>query len=176
MISRRPSVSSHSRLTGECWIWISFQAPATMKSCVQAAWLMTVAIGNLIIVVIAEARFFASQVCNCERGILALKISWSALMFYAEVSCKWWFLHLLQSARYFLKGQPIGIASTTGFRWEYPPRALSPFSCIACRTHSSTARWAHSGWVDVTHCAWKVDLAIMPNEKCITGEVLRNKL
>lgn len=37
------------------------QAPATMKSCVQAAWLMTVAIGNLIIVVIAEARFFASQ-------------------------------------------------------------------------------------------------------------------
>ncbi|XP_071822395.1 solute carrier family 15 member 2-like [Apostichopus japonicus] len=37
------------------------QAPATMKSCVQAAWLMTVAIGNLIIVIIAEAKFFTSQ-------------------------------------------------------------------------------------------------------------------
>lgn len=37
------------------------QAPATMKSVLQAAWLLTVAVGNLIVVIIAEAKFFNRQ-------------------------------------------------------------------------------------------------------------------
>lgn len=38
------------------------QAPTTMKSLLQAVWLLTVAFGNLIVVVIAEAHFFDRQV------------------------------------------------------------------------------------------------------------------
>jgi dipeptide/tripeptide permease len=33
-----------------------------MKSVLQAGWLLTVAFGNLIVVIIAEAKFFDSQV------------------------------------------------------------------------------------------------------------------
>ena len=34
----------------------SIQAPSTMKSVVQAAWLWTVAFGNLIVIIVAEAK------------------------------------------------------------------------------------------------------------------------
>lgn len=37
------------------------QAPASMKSCLQAAWLMTVAFGNLIVVIEAESHVFTNQ-------------------------------------------------------------------------------------------------------------------
>ena len=37
------------------------QAPASMKSCLQAAWLMTVAFGNLIVVIEAESHLFTNQ-------------------------------------------------------------------------------------------------------------------
>lgn len=37
------------------------QAPKSMKSLMQAAWLMTVAIGNLIVLIIAEGHFFDKQ-------------------------------------------------------------------------------------------------------------------
>ncbi|XP_069172199.1 solute carrier family 15 member 2 isoform X2 [Procambarus clarkii] len=37
------------------------QAPSSMKSVLQAAWLLTVSFGNLIVVIIAEAKFFKSQ-------------------------------------------------------------------------------------------------------------------
>lgn len=37
------------------------QAPASMKSLLQASWLLTVAFGNVIVVIIAEAKFFQSQ-------------------------------------------------------------------------------------------------------------------
>lgn len=37
------------------------QAPATMKSLLQACWLLTVAFGNIIVVIIAEAKIFQSQ-------------------------------------------------------------------------------------------------------------------
>uniref|UniRef100_A0A336KPU9 Oligopeptide transporter 1 n=2 Tax=Culicoides sonorensis TaxID=179676 RepID=A0A336KPU9_CULSO len=37
------------------------QAPQSMKSVLQAAWLLTVAFGNLIVVIIAEAKAFKSQ-------------------------------------------------------------------------------------------------------------------
>jgi solute carrier family 15 (oligopeptide transporter), member 1 len=37
------------------------QAPATMKSLLQACWLLTVAFGNVIVVIIAEAKIFHSQ-------------------------------------------------------------------------------------------------------------------
>jgi solute carrier family 15 oligopeptide transporter 1 len=35
-----------------------------MKSVLQAGWLLTVAFGNLIVVIIAEAKFFDSQVLS----------------------------------------------------------------------------------------------------------------
>ena len=35
-----------------------------MKSVLQAGWLLTTAFGNLIVVIIAEAKFFDSQVCS----------------------------------------------------------------------------------------------------------------
>lgn len=38
------------------------QAPVTMKSLLQACWLLTVALGNLIVVVVAEVSFFDTQV------------------------------------------------------------------------------------------------------------------
>lgn len=37
------------------------QAPASMKSLLQASWLLTVAFGNVIVVIIAELKFFQSQ-------------------------------------------------------------------------------------------------------------------
>ncbi len=37
------------------------QAPESMKSVIQAAWLLTVAFGNLIVIIIAEARAFDDQ-------------------------------------------------------------------------------------------------------------------
>ncbi|XP_069688352.1 peptide transporter family 1 isoform X4 [Periplaneta americana] len=37
------------------------QAPVSMKSVLQAGWLLTVAFGNLIVVIVAEAKFFDSQ-------------------------------------------------------------------------------------------------------------------
>lgn len=37
------------------------QAPASMKSVLQACWLLTVAIGNILVVVIAKLKFFEAQ-------------------------------------------------------------------------------------------------------------------
>ncbi|XP_063241004.1 peptide transporter family 1 isoform X2 [Bacillus rossius redtenbacheri] len=37
------------------------QAPVSMKSVLQSGWLLTVAIGNLIVIIIAEAKFFSRQ-------------------------------------------------------------------------------------------------------------------
>lgn len=38
------------------------QAPVTMKSVMQACWLLTTAFGNLIVVIIESARFFEDRV------------------------------------------------------------------------------------------------------------------
>ena len=37
------------------------QAPASMKSVLQAAWLLTVAFGNIIVIIVAEAKAFDEQ-------------------------------------------------------------------------------------------------------------------
>merc|ERR1719391_804474 len=37
------------------------QAPASMKSVLQAAWLLTVAFGNIIVIIVAEAKAFNDQ-------------------------------------------------------------------------------------------------------------------
>lgn len=37
------------------------QAPTSMKALMQACWLLTVTFGNIIVVIIAEAKFFKSQ-------------------------------------------------------------------------------------------------------------------
>jgi dipeptide/tripeptide permease len=41
-----------------------------MKSVMQSAWLMTVAFGNLIVVIIAEAQIFDKQVPNTAHDVL----------------------------------------------------------------------------------------------------------
>lgn len=41
---------------------LPLQAPVSMKSILQAAWHLTVAGGNFIVIIITEARFFESQV------------------------------------------------------------------------------------------------------------------
>lgn len=38
------------------------QAPVSMKSLMQSVWLITVAFGNLVVVIVAEAKIFSSQV------------------------------------------------------------------------------------------------------------------
>ena len=49
-------------IKGKClWQLTAFlvgclQAPSTMKSVIQAAWLLTVAFGNLIVIIVAEAK------------------------------------------------------------------------------------------------------------------------
>ncbi|KAK8772457.1 hypothetical protein V5799_024297 [Amblyomma americanum] len=50
------------------------QAPSSMKSVLQAAWLLTVAVGNLIVVIVAEARFFhvASSESFMYSGLMTL--------------------------------------------------------------------------------------------------------
>lgn len=57
------------------------QAPLTMKSLLQAAWLMTVALGNLIVAIIAEAKIFDRQVREKPH-----------LFFYIVLIC-WLFYH-----------------------------------------------------------------------------------
>ena len=39
------------------------QAPASMKAICQAAWLWTIAFGNLVVVIIAKSKLFDNQVC-----------------------------------------------------------------------------------------------------------------
>ena len=41
-----------------------------MKSVLQAAWLLTVAFGNVIVIIIAEAKAFDSQVFTSNLYIL----------------------------------------------------------------------------------------------------------
>lgn len=43
-------------------ICTSLQAPVSMKSVMQSAWLLTVAFGNLIDVIVAAAKIFDEQV------------------------------------------------------------------------------------------------------------------
>jgi solute carrier family 15 oligopeptide transporter 1 len=42
--------------------WILIQAPASMQSVMQAAWLLTIAFGNLIVILVAEAKGIPRQV------------------------------------------------------------------------------------------------------------------
>lgn len=46
------------------------QAPTSMKSVLTAAWLLTVAFGNLIVVIVAEAKGFDSQVILYDMYII----------------------------------------------------------------------------------------------------------
>ncbi|XP_015121524.1 peptide transporter family 1 isoform X2 [Diachasma alloeum] len=58
------------------------QAPVTMKSLLQAAWLMTVAFGNLIVVIIAEAKIFDRQALEffLFAGLMVLDMLIFAIM------------------------------------------------------------------------------------------------
>ncbi|XP_076622950.1 peptide transporter family 1 isoform X1 [Colletes latitarsis] len=65
------------------------QAPASMKSLLQASWLLTVAFGNLIVVIIAEASWFNRQVYEffLFAGLMFIDIIILAIMasFYKYV-------------------------------------------------------------------------------------------
>lgn len=42
------------------------QAPSNMKSVLQAGWLFTVAVGNIIVLIISEAATLEDQVSACS--------------------------------------------------------------------------------------------------------------
>ena len=43
-------------------IYLTFQAPSNMKAVLQAGWLFTVAVGNIIVLIVAEAAQLPDQV------------------------------------------------------------------------------------------------------------------
>ena len=43
----------------------SLQAPVSMKAMCQAAWLLTVAFGNLVVIIVAESSLFENRVSDC---------------------------------------------------------------------------------------------------------------
>lgn len=51
------------------------QAPSNMKSVLQAGWLLTVAVGNIIVLIVAGAGQFSEQVRGGERDCVCL---WSS--------------------------------------------------------------------------------------------------
>lgn len=60
------------------------QAPESMKSVLQAAWLLTVAFGNLIVIVIAKAKFFDDQASEffMFAGLMFLDMLFFAFIAY----------------------------------------------------------------------------------------------
>ena len=56
------------------------QAPVSMKAMCQAVWLMTVAFGNLVVIIIAEGRIFADQV------IIVLQLLYTSLYNYNYIA------------------------------------------------------------------------------------------
>lgn len=52
------------------------QAPESMKSVLQACWLLTVSFGNVIVIVIAEVKFFDSQASEffLFSGLMAVDV------------------------------------------------------------------------------------------------------
>lgn len=62
------------------------QAPSSMKSVLQALWLLTVTFGNIIVVVIAETKLFESQAS--EFFLFALLMAIDILLF-AYLACKY---------------------------------------------------------------------------------------
>ncbi|XP_062611424.1 solute carrier family 15 member 1-like [Saccostrea cucullata] len=60
------------------------QAPITMKSVVQAAWLMTTAVGSLVVVIVAQVQYFTSQVA--EFMFFAALMALATIMFIV-MSC-----------------------------------------------------------------------------------------
>ncbi|XP_038072329.1 solute carrier family 15 member 2-like isoform X2 [Patiria miniata] len=63
------------------------QAPASLKSCVQAAWLLTVAFGNLIVIIVAEVKFVESQAMEffLFAGLMGVVVIIFAIMAYFYV-------------------------------------------------------------------------------------------
>ncbi|XP_022110744.1 solute carrier family 15 member 1-like isoform X2 [Acanthaster planci] len=63
------------------------QAPASLKSCVQAAWLLTVAFGNLIVIIVAEVKFVESQAMEffLFAGLMGVIVIIFAIMAYFYV-------------------------------------------------------------------------------------------
>lgn len=60
------------------------QAPITMKSVVQAAWLMTTAVGSLVVVVVAQSQYFTSQVLEFMFFVVLLTL---ATIMFMVMSC-----------------------------------------------------------------------------------------
>jgi len=49
----------------ECNCNAVFQAPESMKSVVQAAWLLTTAVGDVVVVVVAGVKLFSQVAVSC---------------------------------------------------------------------------------------------------------------
>jgi len=71
-------------------IFSALQAPASMKSVLQAGWLMTVAFGNLIVLIVAESALIDNQATEffVFAGLMLLDVVLFSVMacFYAYVT------------------------------------------------------------------------------------------
>lgn len=62
------------------------QAPASMKCLVQAAWLITIAFGNLCIVLIELANPFTKQVTSNTKKLIQ-KIGQMEFLYFQHLTC-----------------------------------------------------------------------------------------
>ena len=57
-------------------LFLAPQAPISMKAMCQAAWLLTVAFGNLVVIIVAEGSLFKDRVrCLDTVSAIAFKFS-----------------------------------------------------------------------------------------------------
>ena len=62
------------------------QAPVSMKSVVQAAWLLTIALGQIIVIVVAETKMFSEQSSEFFMFAGLMLVDTMVFIFLA-----WWF-------------------------------------------------------------------------------------
>ena len=59
------------------------QAPDSMKSVLQAAWLLTVAFGNIIVIIVAEAKAFDSRASEFFMFAILMLVDMAIFMWLA---------------------------------------------------------------------------------------------
>lgn len=68
---------------------LSLQAPSNMKSVLQAGWLLTVAVGNIIVLIVAGVSAIQKQVSMQAVGVLLYYIGTKQLLVVLCNELKW---------------------------------------------------------------------------------------
>lgn len=87
------------------------QAPETMKSVLQACWLLAVAFGNIIVVIVAEVSFFDSQASEffLFAGCMALNVA-----LFVWLASRYTYRHVETDSSIALSNNPTPKVSTAG--------------------------------------------------------------